>query len=110
MVTENYHDNQDIPNIADADTALALFQQQQAALALAKEEADADLAQIEQSLGKTLNFAQAKKLPKLEERVKKQWQLAQRQHHRVIHLAAAVTGGGAAVKALREQRDAITAE
>lgn len=110
MVTNNYHDNQDIPNLDDPETALALFQQQQAALATVKEEADADLAQIEQSLGKTLQFAQEKGLTKLEQRVNKQWQLAQMQHRRVTHLTSALDGAGTAVKALHQQRDAVTAE
>lgn len=110
MVTNNYHDNQDIPNLDDPETALALFQQQQAALATVKEEADADLAQIEQSLGKTLQFAQEKGLTKLEQRVNKQWQLAQMQHRRVTHLTSALDGAGTAIKALHQQRDAVTAE
>jgi hypothetical protein len=110
MVTNNYHDNQDIPNLNDAGTALDLFQQQANALASVDQEAQAILGEIEQSLGKTLNFARDKGLTKLEERVQKQWELAQRQHRHVTHLKAALGGAGTAIQALAQQRDAITSE
>jgi hypothetical protein len=110
MVTNNYHDNQDIPDLNDAGTALDLFQQQASVLANVDQEAQAILGEIEQGLGKTLNFARDKGLTKLEERVQKQWELAQRQHRHVTHLKAALGGAGTAIQALAQQRDAITTE
>lgn len=109
-MSANYYQNEDVPDMNDPDTALSLYEQQHETLITKIVTAAEDVQSAGEKLAAIKAWAEEQQIANLPETTEEVWGHITSLKGVIAAYDSTLSGGAAALKALKEHRDSVVAE